>query len=301
MRFSIFQDSALGHRSENQDRMGYVFTRDCLLMVVADGMGGHQRGEVAAQLALQVPATLFQQAARPRLADPAAFLDDALRAAHRDILRYQVQHDMPESPRTTVVACVVQDGCAWWAHAGDSRAYLVRDRRVLVRTRDHSKVQTLMALGLIQPGEEENHPDRNKVLNCLGSPFEPTIDLAAPVPLEPGDRMLLCSDGLWSGMPEAELVRLLGDHPVGAAVPMLIDRAVKGQGRGADNTTAIAMLWEGVSDDEMLSSLALPDGAFTSTIVQQVGEAAPERDLTEEEIERTIREIRSAIEKTNAK
>jgi protein phosphatase len=101
MRFSIFQDTALGHRALNQDRMGYVFTRDTLLMVVADGMGGHDRGEVAAQIALQAPAAWFRQQAKVPLADPAQFLQAALGRAHREILDYQFRHDMPEPPRTT--------------------------------------------------------------------------------------------------------------------------------------------------------------------------------------------------------
>ena len=94
MRFSIYQDSALGARSVNQDRMGYCFTRDSLMMVVADGMGGHLRGEVAAQIAVQTTAAMFQSSARPALGDPVAFLDSSLRRAHRDILRYQEVHNL---------------------------------------------------------------------------------------------------------------------------------------------------------------------------------------------------------------
>ena len=130
MRFSIFQDSVIGARQINQDRMGYAYTRECLLLIVADGMGGHLRGEVAAQLTLQAVGSLFQMRARPALADPAGFLDQALLAAHRDIIRYQKEQELPESPRTTVVAAVVQHGHVWWAHAGDSRLYWLRDGRV---------------------------------------------------------------------------------------------------------------------------------------------------------------------------
>jgi 2,4-dienoyl-CoA reductase-like NADH-dependent reductase (Old Yellow Enzyme family) len=94
---------------------------------------------------------------------------------------------------------------------------------------------------------------------------------------------------------------LLCTHPVGTAVPVLLDRAVRGQSGGADNTTAIALHWEGDSADEMLSSLTLPDGAFASTIVARMDETASERELTEEDIERTIQEIRKAIEQSNAR
>ncbi len=308
MRFSIYQDTELGARSVNQDRMGYCFTRDALLMVVADGMGGHLRGEVAAQITLQTVAALFQTTARPALEDPAEFLDMSLRRAHRDILRYQEQHGLPESPRTTVVACLVQKGVVWWAHAGDSRIYLVRDGVVLARTRDHSKVQTLLSLGLLKPGEEDQHPERNKVLNCLGSPFEPTIEISTPVTLQAGDRLLLCSDGLWSGVPEAELAAGLCRDAVSRSVPELVQRALAANGRVADNTTALALAWEGESegaaadDDGGLSSLDLPDGAFTTTISAAAPpEEADERDISEDEIERTIREIRTAIDRTNGR
>jgi len=302
MRFSIFQDSALGARAVNQDRMGYCFTRSSLLMLLADGMGGHLRGEVAAQLAMQTAASVFQRSARPALTDPIGFLDFALRQAHREILQYQKLHGLPEAPRTTVVACVVQGGRAWWAHAGDSRLYRVRDGALLERTRDHSKVESLVALGLLQPDEQERHPERNKVLNCLGSPFEPTIEIGGGVDLLPGDLLLLCSDGLWSCIPEAALCSRLAEGPVSAVVPELVRDAVIAGGRGADNTTALAMSWEGEDRTvDTLGATALPDGAVTTTIAFGQFDADASPDLSEDEIERTIREIRTAIEKSTSR
>jgi len=300
MRFAIFQDSAVGGREVNQDRMGYCFTRDSLLMLVADGLGGHLRGEVAAQIAMQTTGAAFQQLARPRLADPVAFLDHALRQAHREILRYQDLHALPEAPRTTVVACVVQDGRAWWAHAGDSRLYWVREGRMLARTRDHSKVENLVALGLLQPHELERHPERNKVLNCLGSPFEPTIEIDEAAELRPGDRLLLCTDGLWSAFSEDDLCARLAEGPVMATVPQLVRQAASAGGRFADNTTALAIDWEGDGRIDT-QTMSVPEGAVTTTITfGQVDNETP-ADLTEEEIERTIREIRTAIQKSAAR
>ena len=301
MRFSIYQDSLLGARSVNQDRMGYCFTRDSLLMVVADGMGGHLRGEVAAHIALQATAARFQELARPALADPAAFLDDALRRAHREILRYQAQHGMPEAPRTTVVACVVQDGSAWWAHAGDSRFYWLREGRVQERTRDHSKVQNLIDLGVIDEGEGDSHPERHKVLNCLGSPFEPTIEVGGPAGLHTGDTLLLCSDGVWAAMPERELAAALSEDSVLVAVPRLVQHAVELQGATADNATALAMTWEDDDLGEGLSSLQVPEGALTTTIAVGALDGEPPGDLSEDDIERTIREIREAIQRSGGK
>jgi PPM family protein phosphatase len=303
MRFTIFQDSAIGARAVNQDRMGYCFSRESLLIVVADGMGGHVRGEVAAQLTLQACAALFQKIAQPRLADPSDFLDTALRQSHRDLLRYQAAHGLPEAPRTTVVACVVQDDSAWWAHAGDSRLYWLREGRVLARTRDHSKVQSMVSLGLITAAEQETHPERNKVLNCLGSPYEPTIEITARARLQGGDTLVLCTDGFWSGVPEDVLAGAFTQGPVALVVPELVLRAVAHNGRLADNTTAVALNWESSeSDDDVptLSSLNLPDGAVTTTIsIGQLDDVSDEAALSEEEIERQIAQIQEAIQRSN--
>ncbi|MGB7182058.1 MAG: PP2C family serine/threonine-protein phosphatase [Burkholderiaceae bacterium] len=297
MRFSIFQDSHIGSRANNQDRMGYCFTRESLLMIVADGMGGHLRGEVAAQITLQTAASSFQQAARPLIADPAGFLDLSLRRAHREIQKFQQTNRLPESPRTTVVACIVQNGHAWWGHAGDSRLYWTRGGSCIGRTEDHSKVQNMANLGLITPEEQETHPERNKVLNCLGSPYEPNIEISGAHSLERGDRIMLCSDGVWSGLPEKQLNEMLFDGPVANAVPRLVLEAVDSLGPGADNATALAMHWDDDSGDEISSHL-IPDGAVTTTISVGVEEEAEIEDITEDEIEQTIREIRDAIEKT---
>lgn len=300
MRFSIYQDSLCGARASNQDRMGYCFTRDCLLMLVADGMGGHLHGEIAAQLALQAVAACFQAEARPALADPHAFLDRALRHAHHEILRYQTLHRLPEAPRTTIVAAVVQLGRAWWAHAGDSRLYWLRAGRLVARTRDHSKVQNLIDLGQIDPAAADSHPERNKVLNCLGSPFEPTVDPGGDVPLEPGDTLMLCSDGVWSGVDESTLAGLMSGESVAENVPQLVRRAIEQSGSFADNATALAMSWAGADPHgPALSSDDVPDGAITTTIaVGLLDQDSPADTLTEDEIERTIREIRDAITRT---
>jgi len=303
MRFSIFQDTDIGARSVNQDRMGYCFSRESLMMVVADGMGGHLRGEVAAQLTLQVCAGLFQRMATPRLADPAAFLNEALLSAHRELLRYQSLHQLHEAPRTTVVACIVQDGFAWWAHAGDSRLYWLRDGRVMARTRDHSKVQTLVALGLIDARSESTHPERNKVLNCLGSPREPTVELAARVALRPGDRVLLCTDGFWSGVAETDFTTVLSSLPLQQGVPALVRQAVTHSGPIADNATVVALQWEGaelVDDMPTLSAIDLPEGAITTTIAFGRPDESASADLSDEDIDRQIADIQQAIRRSRS-
>ena len=122
MRFTIFQESRVGKRRTNQDRVAYSYTRDALLLVLADGMGGHLYGEVAAQISVQFIAQSFQQEARPKVTDPILFLSRVLSNAHHAILDYAFDKHLADIPRTTIVACLVQDGIAHWAHAGDSRS-----------------------------------------------------------------------------------------------------------------------------------------------------------------------------------
>ena len=310
MRFSIFQDTDIGARPTNQDRMGYCFSRESLLMIVADGMGGHVRGDVAAETTLQTCAAHFQRMAKPRLPDPGGFLQEALLSAHRALLQYQVTHRLPEAPRTTVVACVVQEGRAWWAHAGDSRLYWMRNGVTLTRTRDHSRVQSLLSAGLIRPEQQDVHPDRNKVLNCLGSPQLPRIETAAAQPLKPGDVLLLCSDGFWAGTSEMALAKAFMGHPVAQVVPELVEKAVARNGRIADNTTALAMSWEADPTEgaPTLSSLELPEGALTTTIAIASGSSSSEPDeaaadpaWSDDAIERQIAEIRQAIQRSRRK
>ena len=299
MRFSVYQESRKGGRRINQDRMGYCFTRDALLMVLADGLGGHALGEVAAQQALQTLARQFQTQARPAIRNPADFLQDTVMLAHREIHRYAEANRLADVPRTTVVCCLIQNGQIHWAHAGDSRLYLIRKGTLLTRTRDHSKIENLLQQERVLPMAEANHPERNQLYNCLGSPNLPLIDIGGPVRLEPGDVAMLCSDGLWGALEEKVIVDRVTSLSVVHAIPDMIEQALQNAGEGADNTTAIAMMWEAdatVPNDDAVLTDTLPLNAFTTSILERTGS---ENDLlSEEEIERSIAEIRAAIDKT---
>jgi PPM family protein phosphatase len=300
VRFSLFQDSVIGGRSMNQDRMGYSYTKEALLLVVADGMGGHARGEVAAQIALQAAGALFQMYAKPAIANPLAFLDEALRRGHREILRYQAEHNMPESPRTTIIAALVQNGQAWWAHAGDSRLYWIRDGKVIERTRDHSKVEALLSMGLIDASELEDHPDRNKVFNCLGSPFEPTLEVSAGVVLQPGDTLLLCSDGVWGSFKEDDLIAALNAGPMAQCIPKIVNKATEKHGKGADNATALGMQWESTESIGQQATDNIPLGEVSTTIPSwAIADVELQGDVSEDDIDKAVREIQKAIERTN--
>lgn len=269
MRFSIYQDSHTGGRDSNQDRMGYCFTREALLLLLADGMGGHQNGEVAAALSLQVMGAIFRERATPAVADPPGLLGELVFSAHQALLAYRARHRLADTPRTTIVACLIQHGQAWWAHCGDSRLYWLRGGRTLARTVDHSHIERLVALGRVSPRERANHPDRNKLYNCVGAPTLPQVDQGAPVRLQSGDQLLLCSDGLWSNVREHELAYRLSAKPLERAVPELVSEAARVGGKTGDNVTALAVTWLDDLQDPGESSL-ITDGLPHDSVITNI-------------------------------
>ncbi len=302
MKFSVFQVSRKGGRQLNEDRMGYSYTRSSGILLLADGMGGHPEGEVAAQLALQAMSALYQKQANPAIEDVTAFLTAAVMTAHRQIIKYAIEKGMLDTPRTTVVAAVVQNGAASWVHCGDSRLYLVRKGKLVVRTRDHSYLE--------QPPKGQKsarmaeHANRNILFTCLGSPAKPLFDLAGPVTLYQGDKILLCSDGLWGTLSDDEIVDKLNDGVVGETVPVLVDMALQRAGATSDNVTAIALEWETPdaiqASDGNVSTERIPDGVYAST-VQSGGLQSGDDDLDDAAIERSIAEINEAIRRSAAK
>lgn len=306
MRFSVYQESHIGGRKVNQDRMGYSFTRDALLLLLADGMGGHIQGEIAATIGLQTVASLFQQHATPYVRKPGRFLEDSFFAAHHEIHRYRAINNLPETPRTTIVACLIQHNSAVWAHCGDSRLYWMRQGQILSRTRDHSRIETLIAQGKASPAERATHPDRNKLFNCLGAPNMPIVEISRRASLQAGDVILMCSDGLWSMLPDHVLAQKLQTNTIMRAVPELISGAVGIAGKHSDNVTALTIMWESgnngndLGDATTITTNTLPVGTVTTTI-QAPRHADPEGSdvFDDADIENAIKEIRIAIEKSS--
>jgi serine/threonine protein phosphatase PrpC len=302
MKFSVFQISRRGGREKNEDRMGYCYTRESGLFVLADGMGGHPEGEVAAQLALQTVSALFQKEARPVVNNITEFLSLALMAAHHQIIRYASEKGMLDTPRTTLVACIVQGTSATWVHCGDSRLYVVRNGELLTRTRDHSYLE--QQAGVIPPGVVRmDKINRNILFTCLGSPTKPVFDVTGPVTLQQGDKILLCSDGLWGSVQENEIVLNLSTKAVADAVPDLVEVALRNGGDHSDNVTVIAFEWETPDAFESthgVSTDSISDGVFASTIQAGVLDTQVE-DLDDAAIERSIAEINEAIRRSAAR
>ncbi|WP_410497472.1 PP2C family protein-serine/threonine phosphatase [Chitinibacter sp. S2-10] len=298
MKFTVFQDSRQGGREYNQDRVGYSYSRDALLLVVADGMGGHLHGEVAAQITVEMLSDQFQKKATPIISSPVQFLGDALLNCHDAIYNYAINHRLLDIPRTTVVACIIQDEVAYWAHVGDSRLYLLRDGKTIAQTRDHSKVQKLVDSGVITAEQALHHTEKNKIYNCLGGTLMPDIDIGGRVALQDGDCVMLCTDGVWGSLADEEISHFLSSFPVMFAIPQLMDKAELRGGKFGDNLTALAINWhasDALDDPNFVSTVKL-DANTVSTHIDAMGDNATP-NISEDDIEKAIAEIQAAINK----
>lgn len=260
MEFSISQTSRIGGRETNEDRSAYTRTPEALLLVVADGMGGHLHGEVAAETAIRTLAQAFGREAMPKLDDVAGFLSASLRAAHGAIVHHALAEQLDDVPGTTCVACVIQDGMAFWAHVGDSRLYVVRGGAVIARTRDHSLARQLADLGDMDDAEAEMLPGRNVLYNSLGGYKGPQIELSEPIALQPGDSLLLCSDGLWGSVADREIAAGMSRGSLSVALARLVLEAEVRAGYDSDNVTGLAVRW-GVTEKDASPA---PEGAVVT-------------------------------------
>jgi len=299
VRFTIFQDSRQGDRKGNEDRVGYSYSRDVLLMTIADGMGGHEQGEVAAEIAVTEITRRFQHEARNRLKKPSDFLVSAIQSAHLAIVSHAVEKNLLECPRTTCVACLVQGGCAYWAHAGDSRLYLLRRGELIASTQDHSRVQQMIDAGALTPEAAARHPDRNKIFSCLGGVVPPQIAIGREFPLQTGDTLMLSTDGFWTQIPASILGTMLRKQSVMDLMPGLLVEAQRRAHGESDNISVVAMTWENQDDPSVADTQSMDDEQFTSSTntTEQLPTSTPVDDVTEEDIERAIAEIQSAIRK----
>jgi len=232
----------LGNRSNNQDRCLILERFGRILLVVADGMGGHARGELAAQTAIDSLSRSFL-AQSGAIDNPQDFLKNAMHSAHMDVVDAGNADSPPVNPRTTCVVCLVQDDQAWWAHLGDSRLYLLRAGSVLARTRDHTPVEELLQSGAIHEDELRTHPLRNSVSRCLGGGLKlPKISFDH-AQLKTDDILLLCSDGLWSALSEQRLAELSAYGNLERNVNLLTDEAELASYPRCDNISLVCLRW----------------------------------------------------------
>lgn len=252
MRYSISHNSLRGTRKVNQDRVGHAERDNAVLMVVADGLGGYQGGELAAQTLVDTVVNIFERTRQPVIKDPAAFLVLAISYAHKKINRSAKAAGIQVSlPRTTCVACLVQNGYAYWGHVGDSRLYHIRDGSVMTRTVDDSTLDQMYCEGMIP--ESECRAGHAHLLRCVGGDKRPEVNLGEETRLETGDLLVLCSDGVWRAYTDKELAKYSSREGTDETLDQLLARAEKRSRRECDNLSAVLFRW----DDEPTSGRPL--------------------------------------------
>ena len=244
MRFNVNQETRVGARHNNQDRIGYIYTKESAILICCDGMGGHDKGELAAEFVVHFLAKQFKQKALPKLEDPANFLIRYVISAHEQLIRFALKEGMPNTPRTTCVVAVVQDGMATWANVGDSRLYMMRGGDIFQKTKDHSHVQKLIDAGRITEQEALVHPERNKIYNCIGQPIIPRVDVTKNVVLKQNDMLLLGTDGLWGPLPPILVAKTLERYGTVTGMSMLMDVSESVTGKTCDNLSGVAFRWQ---------------------------------------------------------
>lgn len=247
MRIEYADLSLVGDREDNQDRVTVAATDHAAFLIVIDGMGGHSDGSRAADTALKSLLDSFQQTPQP-VFDPLGFLHLALSRAHDEVARLGSSQSIDARPRATTAVCLVQEGAAYWAHVGDSRIYLLRRGKVMDRTRDHSHVELLLREGKITEDEVSTHPMRNFVECCLGGdPAIPEMTIGRRRILEPGDVLLLCTDGIWANLRDVDIGTFFRDdsQQLRAWLEALGRRAVQASAPFSDNSTAAVLRWSG--------------------------------------------------------
>ena len=297
MKFKIFQETRIGKRPYQQDRIAHWYTRDALFLVVADGMGGHAHGDVAAQIAVECLGSTFKAEAKPKVADPDTFLNRAIGRAHAMVVHQSQRQGLADSPRTTVVACLVQEGYAYWSFVGDSRLYVIRDGRMVTRTRDHTPVQMLIDAGRIREEAAATHPDRNKLLQCLGGPRAPRVEPTTHVRLAQNDIVLLCSDGFWGPLTQRQLLAGLLGKAMTKAFAELIGMAENRAGARCDNVSVLAIEWHEKAVPAPVEPLTVPidDGPAG---VRDFSTSDPYfLRMSDAEIERQIADIKKTLAK----
>ena len=247
MQIEYAKVSALGDRSDNQDRAAVVVAEDAALMLVFDGMGGHSDGARAAETGIKVVQDMFVDTKLP-VFDPQGFLYMALSRAHDEVVNLGQGVAVDFRPRATCALCLVQEGGAYWAHIGDSRIYQLRNGAVLSRSRDHSHVEVLIHEGAITEEEAQDHPMRNFVECCIGGdPPVPDMSITDMKKLQAGDVLLACSDGLWSGLSDHDVAQIgqSEEYNLAESLKGLSVQALSANSPYSDNTTGTALKWLG--------------------------------------------------------
>jgi serine/threonine protein phosphatase PrpC len=291
MDFSISQQSHQGGRDYNEDRTA-IFERDgTILLVLADGLGGHAGGEVASQGLVDAMGDSFYKATVKQLEKADSFLTLSINYAHHTIHRRAVNQGYSvDSPKTTCVVCLIHQGIATWAHSGDSRFYHIRKREILFTTEDHVSKKL---------GREKNAP----INRCVGGLENPRPQVSDPHTMEEGDIFFLATDGAWAKFTPDDLSEYIDAQHPSLGLDSLLQSLENRNKAPSDNLSVVVLFW-GVKQldkpslnefEEPKTIQLLDNSSLNKDDDPKTGSDEPVKKFDMKELDNAIFEIESFI------
>ena len=239
MKINVYGASSVGKvRKLNEDSFSFDSSRGDKgsIFLVCDGMGGHKAGEVASQYASIKVVEYFYKSPQK---DIPSKLNEAIRKVNKEIYNLSQKDSSKRGMGTTLVAIVLFENILYFANVGDSRAYLLRNDSIRKLTKDHSWLEEKISEGILSPSEARNNPNKNIITKCVG--YEPDVEPNfGSILLKEGDRLILCSDGLWDELNDFKIKEIaLSNRDLKKSVGRLIS-AAEGNG-GKDNITVVGI------------------------------------------------------------
>lgn len=231
MDYSLSQQSHQGGRDYNEDRTA-IFERDgTILLVLADGLGGHDGGEIASQALVDAMGDSFTKATEKQLSKPDSFLTLSINYAHHTVHRRAVNQGFNvDSPKTTCVVCLIHNNVATWAHSGDSRLYLIRKREILFVTEDHVSRKL---------GREKNAP----INRCVGGLENPRPQVGDSHEMQDGDILFLATDGAWACFDPDDLSDYVDPQHPSLGLDSLLQALENRNKAPSDNLSIVVLFW----------------------------------------------------------
>ena len=298
MIYSVAQQSHLGGREYNEDRTA-VFERDgVILLVLGDGLGGHAGGEIASQALVDAMEDSFKKATKRQLDDAATFLTLSINFAHHTVHRRAVTQGLSvDSPKTTCVACLINNGIATWGHSGDSRLYLINKRSINFVTTDHVS---------IKPGREHNSP----INRCVGGLEAPKPEISKPYEMTDGDVFFIGSDGAWANFKPQDLIDYVDPEHPSLGLDNLLQKLEGRNKAPSDNLSIVVLFWDikqldnpdiNILQEEGTSGIQILDGSDKKVAKDDESEEKTIPRFDMKELDNAILEIENFISDIDSK
>ena len=290
MDYSVSQQSHQGGRDYNEDRTA-VYERDgTILLVVADGLGGHAGGDVASQAFVDAMGDSFTKATEKQLKNADSFLTLSINYGHHTIHRRAVSQGFNvDSPKTTCVVCLIHDNVATWAHSGDSRLYHINKRKIKFITEDHVSKKL---------GHEKNAP----INRCVGGLENPRPQVGDPHIMEDGDVLFLATDGAWAQFKPDDLNDYVDPEHPSLGLDSLLQSLENRNKAPSDNLSCVVLFWgvkqldsPSFNEFEEPKTIQLLENSIRDNSVEKTGDQAPAEKFDMKELDNAIFEIESFI------